>query len=375
MNRTIISADFVYPNFIGGSAQLVYLYLTHLGKKNNTVVELHTRASVHQHEEKSLQEYFPVFTIKEFNHILSAFQQKKNKNSGVVFAHHAIYAIIDYLKHPGMDKVFFFHGPLHREYYLKKLKKGLRYQLYIWLQQWILKKSHRVLVLSEFMKGEALKLCPDIDHKILKVPPLIGREYFEKAALPDMKPNLNEWDIHEGDFILMIARRLTYRTGVLELAKHFGKLKQGIPELKIIVTGDGDLKKEIENVTRNMDFVTLTGSLKREEITALYHLADFSVIPTIDQEGFGLSVIESMAQGTPPLVSASTGLVEAVGPYKQLIIQKDLLHESDGFISELINKLKTLQLPAEDLHQYASGFLTENAAPVWDQALLNQKPK
>src|SRR6185436_16160994 len=60
------------------------------------------------------------------------------------------------------------------------------------------------------------------------------------------------------------------------------------------------------------DRIRLAGFVSREELVALYNLADFSVYAS-HYEGFGLPVVESMACGTPVLTSEASCLPEVAG--------------------------------------------------------------
>jgi glycosyltransferase involved in cell wall biosynthesis len=60
------------------------------------------------------------------------------------------------------------------------------------------------------------------------------------------------------------------------------------------------------------DRIRLAGFVSRDELVALYNLADFSVYAS-HYEGFGLPVAESMACGTPVLTSTTSCLPEIAG--------------------------------------------------------------
>ena len=49
-----------------------------------------------------------------------------------------------------------------------------------------------------------------------------------------------------------------------------------------------------------------------QELPAAYRAADLTVVPSVAAEGFGLIVVESLADGTPVLVTPVGGLPEVV---------------------------------------------------------------
>lgn len=60
------------------------------------------------------------------------------------------------------------------------------------------------------------------------------------------------------------------------------------------------------------DQVHLTGYIPERDLPAFLSCADLFILPSIALEGFGLVVLESMACGTPVMVSPLGGAREAV---------------------------------------------------------------
>jgi glycosyltransferase involved in cell wall biosynthesis len=58
--------------------------------------------------------------------------------------------------------------------------------------------------------------------------------------------------------------------------------------------------------------VRFLGSLPDGELPLAYRAAELTVVPTVALEGFGLIVVESLAAGTPVLVTPVGGLPETV---------------------------------------------------------------
>jgi glycosyltransferase involved in cell wall biosynthesis len=71
--------------------------------------------------------------------------------------------------------------------------------------------------------------------------------------------------------------------------------------------------------------VRLQGFVPDEQLPLAYRAADFSIVPTVALEGFGLAAVESLAAGTPVLVTPVGGLPEAVAG-----LSGDLVLEDSG---------------------------------------------
>ena len=56
----------------------------------------------------------------------------------------------------------------------------------------------------------------------------------------------------------------------------------------------------------------LLGFVAEEDLPWLYRACDISIVPSVALEGFGLPTIESLAAGTPVLVTPIGGLPETV---------------------------------------------------------------
>ena len=70
------------------------------------------------------------------------------------------------------------------------------------------------------------------------------------------------------------------------------------------------------------EHVKLTGFVPDADLPVAYRAADVSVVPSIALEGFGLIVLESLAAGTPVIVTPVGGLPEVVsGLSKDLILE------------------------------------------------------
>jgi glycosyltransferase involved in cell wall biosynthesis len=60
------------------------------------------------------------------------------------------------------------------------------------------------------------------------------------------------------------------------------------------------------------EHVRLLGYVPDEQLPRMYRAADLSIVPTVALEGFGLIAAESLAAGTPVLVTPIGGLPEVV---------------------------------------------------------------
>jgi glycosyltransferase involved in cell wall biosynthesis len=92
------------------------------------------------------------------------------------------------------------------------------------------------------------------------------------------------------------------------------------------IAGTGPLRDELTRQIQELnltDHATLLGFVPDEDLPTAYRAADLSVVPTVAHEGFGLIVVESLASGTPVMVTPVGGLPEIVAPLAEDLVLPD----------------------------------------------------
>ncbi len=116
--------------------------------------------------------------------------------------------------------------------------------------------------------------------------------------------------------IVLAVRRLARRMGLDDLIAAAADLRERVPEVLVLIAGRGAIAAELGADIRRRgldDHVRLVGFVPDAVLPFAYRAADLSVVPSVALEGFGLIVAESLAAGTPALVTPVGGLPEAVG--------------------------------------------------------------
>ena len=115
--------------------------------------------------------------------------------------------------------------------------------------------------------------------------------------------------------IVLAVRRLMRRMGLDDLVAAAALLRERVPNVLVLIAGSGPIRGELERQITSLgltDHVRLLGFVPDAQLPSAYRAADLSVVPTVTLEGFGLIVVESLAAGTPCLVTPVGGLPEAV---------------------------------------------------------------
>jgi len=114
--------------------------------------------------------------------------------------------------------------------------------------------------------------------------------------------------------IVLIAARLVTGKGIDVLIDAIGEVRRRHTDVLLQIVGTGPLDVELRARVRERElerWVNFAGFFD-DEMALAYRAADFSVVASSGLEGFPLTVPESLACGTPVLVTPRGGLPEAV---------------------------------------------------------------
>ena len=112
--------------------------------------------------------------------------------------------------------------------------------------------------------------------------------------------------------------------GTLEPRKNLRRLadaaRRAADPLPLVVVGPDGWGDAVRDVTGDVRFL---GFVPADDLAALYAAASVFAYPS-EREGFGLPVVEAMAQGTPVVTSAGTATEEAAGGAAVLVDPLDV---------------------------------------------------
>jgi glycosyltransferase involved in cell wall biosynthesis len=126
-------------------------------------------------------------------------------------------------------------------------------------------------------------------------------------------PNFTETNVHPPSSFdnregILFMGRLAEEKGlrdVLELPKY-------IPNVPIMIAGDGPLADEVHDAVRNFPSITYVGKLDRGIVAQRLTEARVVVMPSLWREPGPLTALEAMAAGTPIVAYDNGGLAEYV---------------------------------------------------------------
>lgn len=128
---------------------------------------------------------------------------------------------------------------------------------------------------------------------------------------PSGSPLRAEWGFAEEDVVVLLARRLVDKNGVVVFAEAVAALK-GLP-VRLVFAGDGPERAKVKRIlsTNGMaERSKFLGNVRNEAMPDVYHAADISVLPSF-MEATSITGLESMACGLP-LVGTRVGGIPAL---------------------------------------------------------------
>lgn len=148
-------------------------------------------------------------------------------------------------------------------------------------------------------------------------------------------------------------------------------LKNDIPNLKLIVTGNGPqldkMKEEVRKENYNIEFLGKVdyielANLIRESWVNLH----FSVT-----EGWGYSILESSASGTPTIALNVPGVLDTI----KAGINGFLVSDISDFKEKISYTIKNEEYFIKNSRKFAKNFTWDKTSQIWDQTLKMYEQK
>jgi glycosyltransferase involved in cell wall biosynthesis len=236
----------------------------------------------------------------------------KTHNPDLLVSHFAFYTLPVLDRLGGRKLVIHFHGPWAEEGSFGGTPR-IVINTKRWIENLVYKRATRAIVLSNAF-AEVLANKYDFPRdRIDIIPGGIATQRFAVTSTREEARRLLGWPL-EGPIIVAV-RRLIPRMGLENLVAAAAVIKQDIPDIQVMIAGRGPLQPELAAQIEKLGLggnVSLLGFVSDEQLPYLYRAANLSVVPTMALEGFGLIAAESLAAGTPCLVSPIGGLPEVV---------------------------------------------------------------
>ncbi|WP_336774773.1 glycosyltransferase family 4 protein [Paenibacillus sp. MMO-58] len=229
-----------------------------------------------------------------------------------------------------------FHGPWAMESKIEEggrsaLFREARYLMKKQVEQVTYRRSDSFIVLSEYFRDILTDHYGVDRRKIHIIPGAVEHERFKPHA--DREGLRNRLGIKADQRLLFCARRIVRRMGIDRLIEAMRLVADHHPEVLLFIAGDGPMRSEYERQIEKLGLsahVKMLGRVSNEELVEWYQAADYSIVPTITLEGFGLVTIESLACGTPVFGTPYGGTKEILSRFSPELLFEEGTAEAIG---------------------------------------------
>jgi glycogen synthase len=172
--------------------------------------------------------------------------------------------------------------------------------------------ADRVIAVSHSLKNEVMWMYNVPDWKCSVIFNGISYQQFDGFLDPaGVKAN---YHIGPLDPTVLFVGRITQQKGPDLLIEAIPMVLRYYPNAKFIITGDGDMKRQIEQRAHRLRIAhacRFYGVLPRQQLVDLYKAVDCVVVPSRN-EPFGIVVLEGWAAGKPVLGTVNGGPSELI---------------------------------------------------------------
>ena len=175
------------------------------------------------------------------------------------------------------------------------------------IEHWVVGVAKNIIVPSEYLKGIVSQWDGDnsnvsVVYNAVDIP-------LSKKTRVQAREELGL----EGTIAVSIGRLVPWK-GFSALIEIVSTLVDRIPDLKLIIIGEGGERQALEHKIHALsleDHVLLKGALSKEETFLQLEAADIFILNT-GYEGFSHAILEAMAAGTPVITTRVGGNPELI---------------------------------------------------------------
>lgn len=218
------------------------------------------------------------------------------------------------------------------------------------------KYADYVIVHSRFMKQYIQEKYGFDAERIYVLPYAVPIEHFKPLK---KNPQLIKIYNLEGNYILLYVGRMAGNKRIDLLVRGLAKIKDKIPNVKLLLVGDYDpdpYKEQIEKTKKIASELSIrgdvifVGKVPHERLYEYYNLCDVYVTTSL-HEGFCIPLIEAMACGKPVIGSNCTAIPETIGDAGVVFDPTDMNEFSEKVVELLTNKERYQQLSKKGIER------------------------
>ena len=174
--------------------------------------------------------------------------------------------------------------------------------------KWTLKSADKIICYTQMEKDKLVGMLKIDSKKISVIPNGVDTDLFHPDPDPGKRSN------QSNAITILWVGRFVRGKGVEYIIHATKILVKEVPDLKILLVGDGPLKGEIEGLIEKFTLkknVIIKENISNENMPEVYQKLDIFVLPSLN-EGVPRTLLEAMACGKPVVISEFPHLADMI---------------------------------------------------------------
>ena len=285
-----------YPPYVGGAPYCVYQMSTELGRLGHEIVVV-TCSAPNAPERENVDgveiqriPYWDFPRLKGVSFIVNSLRKSRRlvreDHADIIHAHSGISGVVGYSckKVALRPLVLTFHGLIFPDTLTSKIS--------LTVDRYVTHRADFITFDSRPMQEHFVKEFDLAWEKTCYIPNAVDTDLFKP-----MNVDRNAWGINERDICLLYVGRLVKMKGLQILLESFKEANREVEMLKLLIVGDGPLRDELAEKTREyglVDRVLFLGPIPPNKLPPIYVASDIAVLPSA-YEGLSRMLLEAMA--------------------------------------------------------------------------------
>lgn len=184
------------------------------------------------------------------------------------------------------------------------INESLKNKIRVFIAKWIIPKADGVRVVSERIKKSLVAQLPDYPITKISVLPIFVD--IEKIKDTPIRTDLRQkYPGH--DFIILMASRITKEKNIGLAVRTMKEVVEEYPKTLLLIVGSGPEEKKLKAKSGELKAnIVFEPAVSFETLISYYKTADLYLL-TSNYEGYGRTLIEAAAAGTP-IVTTNVGI-------------------------------------------------------------------
>lgn len=202
------------------------------------------------------------------------------------------------------------------------------------------------------------------EHNLVVVPPGIDPRWCADAAV----------ERHPHPRVVAVGRLVPHKH-FDELIRIAARVRQQVPDLELVIVGEGYERPNLETLIATLDatsWVTLTGRVEDATLVHLYRTA-WVAAATSTAEGFGMTLTEAAACGTPSVATDIAGHRDAVDNGRSGLLATSPADMVDQLVAVLTDEPRRSRLATGARERAAELTWEATASATFDALASSQR--